>query len=370
MPEIKTIVISAVNLRKGGTLTILRECLHYLSISKWVKEYRIVALVHDKSLAFYPNIEYIEMPDTIKSWGRRLWCEYVTMYFVSKRLAPVYLWFSLHDTTPRVKAERQAVYCQTSFPFLKRKWRDYLFDYKIVLFSLLTRLVYRIHIKKNRYLVVQADWLRKGLAEMFNLSEDRFIVAPPELRLPIPSSAISAKGVFTFFFPATPDCHKNFELLCEATRLLEKEVVEKKFQVIITVSGTENRYARWLQHIWGSVNSLNFLGFMSRTDLYTMYASTDCLVFPSRVETWGLPISEFAVYNQRMLLADLPYAHETAIGANKVAFFDINNPNDLKEKMKQALLRDDSFFSPVSHKKLEEPKASSWEELFRLLIEE
>ena len=75
----KNIVVSAVNLRKGGTLTILRECLHYLSGSKWVKEYRIIALVHKKELAFYPNIEYVEMPDTIKSWGRRLWREYVTM---------------------------------------------------------------------------------------------------------------------------------------------------------------------------------------------------------------------------------------------------------------------------------------------------
>ena len=157
----KTIVISAVNLRKGGTLTILRECLSFLSGSKWTKKYRIVALVHKKELALYPNIEYVEIPDTVKSWWRRLWCEYVTMYFLSKRWAPVYLWFSLHDTTPNVQTERQAVYCQTSFPFLKWRWQDWIFDYKIVLFSLFTRFAYQINIKRNRYLSVQANWLRK-----------------------------------------------------------------------------------------------------------------------------------------------------------------------------------------------------------------
>ena len=129
----KTIVVSAVNLRKGGTLTILRDCLQYLSSLS--QEYRIVALVHKRELCDYEGIEYIEMPEVIKGWGKRIWCEYVTMYHISKMLSPVYLWLSLHDTTPRVVAEHRAVYCQTSFPFMKVKWNDWKFDYKIALFG-------------------------------------------------------------------------------------------------------------------------------------------------------------------------------------------------------------------------------------------
>ena len=63
----KTIVVSAVNLRKGGTLTILRNCLEYLSTLAQTGDYRIVALVHKKELAFYPGIEYIE--STLKCLG-------------------------------------------------------------------------------------------------------------------------------------------------------------------------------------------------------------------------------------------------------------------------------------------------------------
>lgn len=151
----KTIVVSAVNIRKGGTLTILRGCLEYLS-SLPCEEYRVVALVHKRSLADYRNIEYIEIPTTVKSWFRRLWCEYVTMYGISKKLQPVDLWLSLHDTTPRVVAKRQAVYCQTSFPFLKVKIEDLRFDPKIVLFSLFTRFAYQINVHRNKYLIVQA----------------------------------------------------------------------------------------------------------------------------------------------------------------------------------------------------------------------
>ena len=67
----KTIVISAVNIRKGGTLTILRDCLSYLS-SLPAEEYSVVALVHRKELALYPAIEYIEFQKSINSWCRRL----------------------------------------------------------------------------------------------------------------------------------------------------------------------------------------------------------------------------------------------------------------------------------------------------------
>lgn len=145
----KTIVVSAVNLRKGGTLTILRNCLEYLSTLAQTGDYRIVALVHKKELAFYPGIEYIEMPWTIRNWLLRLWCEYVTMYRISKQLSPVYLWFSLHDSTPNVKAQKRAVYCHNPFPFYQWKWRELFLNYKIVCFAWFSKYIYRINIHKT-----------------------------------------------------------------------------------------------------------------------------------------------------------------------------------------------------------------------------
>lgn len=174
----KIIVVSAVNLRKGGTLTILRDCLCFLSSVS--DDYRVVALVHKRELCDYPGIEYIEMPDVIKSWARRLWCEYVTMYKISKQLSPVYLWLSLHDTTPRVQAEVQAVYCQTSFPFYKWSLMDFIMDYKIPLFAMLTKYAYKINIHRNKYIIVQAEWLRDGLSRMLRVPKERFVVSPPK----------------------------------------------------------------------------------------------------------------------------------------------------------------------------------------------
>ena len=143
----KRIVISAVNLRKGGTLTILRQCLSFLS--EWAPKagYEVVALVHRRELAYYPSIQYIELPWAADSWLKRLWCEYHTMGKISQELGEgTELWLSLHDTTPRVKALRQAVYCQTSFPFMKWRLRDFSFDPKIPLFTMLTKFAYQSHV--------------------------------------------------------------------------------------------------------------------------------------------------------------------------------------------------------------------------------
>lgn len=364
----KTIVVSAVNLRKGGTLAILRECLSYLSSQTDI--YRVVALVHKKELCQYPGIEYIEMPDVARGWCRRLWCEYVTMHSISIRLSPVFLWLSLHDTTPRVRAERQAVYCQTSFPFLRWSPGDFLMDFKIPLFAMLTKYAYKININSNKYLIVQAGWLRIGLSKMLGLPANRFIIAPPERKIPDTDIPGVCLPCYTFLYAATPDCHKNFETLCRAAALLEEEMGTGQFKVILTINGRENKYSKWLFRKWGTVDSIDFAGFMTKDTLYNHYKGCDCLVFPSRIETWGLPVSEFSVFGKPMLLANLPYAHETAAGCGKVSFFDPQKPEELKNKMKRLMTNDSSFLNVVAKVPLTPPFAQNWDELFNLLLDD
>ena len=87
-----------------------------------------------------------------------------------------------------------------------------------------------------------------------------------------------------------------------------------------------------------------------------------------RVETWGLPISEFAVFGKPMLLADLPYAYETAAGCSNVAFFNPSDPQILKEQMKWLIQKDTSFLTTVPKTAILEPVAYTWDELFERLL--
>ena len=116
------------------------------------------------------------------------------------------------------------------------------------------------------------------------------------------------------------------------------------------------------------MDSIHFAGWQNPAKLWGWYEAADCLIYPSRAENWGRPITEFAPTGKPMLLADLPYAHEAAAGAPQVAFFPDDDPEALKEKMKALVLGDGRVLSPAPDRPLDDPKVSDWEELFRFLL--
>lgn len=369
MDNRKLIVVSAVNLRKGGTLAILNNCLCELSTLVQRGDCRVVALVHQRSLCDFPGIEYIELPWSVRSWAHRLWCEYVTMNSISRELGDIDLWLSLHDTTPRVHAKTQAVYCHNSYPFFRWHWRHLWQNYRIVCFALFTKWIYRINIHRNKFIVVQQEWFRQAFTQMFHLDKDSIVVFPPKQpgqdrhQDASPAHEREPERPLTFLYPAYPDVHKNFECLCEAARLLEDEVGKGRFEVVLTTSPEFNRYSSWLHRRWGDVASIRFCGFLNRQQLDQQYAKADCLVFPSHVETWGLPISEFAQTGRPMLLADLPYAHESAAGSQATAFFNPEEPQALKALMHSLLQGDASTLRPIPALQPQSPCVTSWQQL-------
>ena len=372
----KSVVVSAVNIRKGGTLTVLRNCLRYLSTRKDLK---VTAIVHSEGLCRFEGIEYIELPWSISSWFHRLWCEYVTLSRISRKMGGTDLWLSLHDTTPRVKARRQAVYCHTSFPFMKIKVADWRFDPKIPLFAMFTGLAYKAFVHRNDFLIVQQEWFRKGLSSLTGFPADRIIVAPPSFFIsseasPVISSeaspVISSEAEKSIFlYPSTPDCHKNFETLCEATAILENKLGKGRFRTVITVRGDENRYARFLKKRWGNVSSLEFTGLLPKEELFSLYDRASALVFSSRSETWGLPISEFLPTGKPLLLADLPYAHETAASAPRAAFFSTCDAGGLALLM-EGVIKGKDVLSPVPEAVRMAPFAPDWKSLINILLDE
>lgn len=368
----KTIVVSAVNLNVGGTLTILRECLNYLSALAESRDYKIIAIVYDKNLALYPNIEYIEYTWPKKKWVNRLWFEYVSLNKISENIGPVYLWFSLHDTTPNVKADFQAVYCHNPFPFYKWQFKELIFAPKIVLFSLFSKLIYKKGIHKNAYVIVQQKWIKDAFLKLFKLEKNKVVVALPNVldndsHLQMQNPSLEEGK--SFIYAASPNSHKNFECFCEAVAILEDQGISN-FKARITITGKENAYSHWLFKKFGHLNCLIWAGFQNRLSLFDLYAKTDCLVFPSKVETWGLPISEFASFNKYMLLSDLPFAKETAAKSNKVQFFNPESPRDLAKKMLQFINGNLKGFEYVEETKIEAPVVNSWDELFKILLKE
>ena len=99
------------------------------------------------------------------------------------------------------------------------------------------------------------------------------------------------------------------------------------------------------------------------------YSSMDCLIFPSRMETWGLPISEAKDYRLPILVSDLPFAHETVGNYDKVKFFnclDARSLSDIMASMIEGTITYDLNIIQDESK----PDALNWDELLFLITKE
>lgn len=327
--KLKVVVISAVNFSDGGPLTVLRDCLDSAS-RRLDAEWTIVALVHRRDLISNPRIRCIEYPASKNSWFARLRLEWVKFHALSLELNPS-LWLSLHDITPRVVATRQVVYCHNPAPFYQLTLKEMFFEPKFLLFNLFYRHLYRINIRRNVHVVVQQEWIRAAFRKLYG--HISLIVAHPEQALlPTKSTATVRIGKTIFFYPALARVFKNFEVLCHALESLPRRVSDR-IELRLTIDGTENRYSRHLVRRFGSTQGICFIGRQSSDAMRRLYEECDMVLFPSKLETWGLPISEAKSLGKPLLVADLPYARETVGEYEAVSFL----PTDSVKAWREAL---------------------------------
>jgi glycosyltransferase involved in cell wall biosynthesis len=363
----KRIVLSGVNLFTMGPIEVYREALQEVAES-FGDNYEIVALVHRKSLFSVPGVLYVEFPKVRNSWLRRVKFEYFDLKTISRQL-DADLWLSMHDVTPNVTARKRAVYCHNPSPFYSLRLRDVFFNWKFAAFVLFYGLLYRLNIKKNDAVIVQQDWMRSEFLQRYSLKN--VIVAHVSIKAALAESdlqdsADSAQQVYRFFYPAYPRVFKNVEVILEAAELLEQAAIDG-FEIWLTLDATTNRYARALVGKFRHLRSVKWLGVLDRTDVLRKYRQSDCLLFPSKLETWGLPITEFKETGRPMIVADLPYAHETVGAYDKVAFFNASDSRHLATIMEGAI-QGQNVFSPAQARTISPPFTSNWRELWNLLL--
>ena len=356
----KIVVISGINIVSSGMLAVFKDALK--EIIK-CKDFKVIALVNSKGLFndFSNEIEFIEFPKSKKSWLMRCYYEYIHFYWLSKKLTP-YFWISMHDITPNVDAEYRFVYCHNPAPFMKMKIRDYFIDYKITMFMLFYKYLYKINITKNKYVIVQQCWIKEKFKKFYNI--DNVIVSYPKTKFDNLFKNDSYNIENTFIYPTMPRMYKNIEILCEAAKLIN----DLEFKIYITIDGTENKYAQKLFKKYNKIENIEFIGFKTREQIFKYYNEVKALLFPSKLESWGMPLSEFATTGKPILVSDLEYAYETLKGYDNVKFLNANSPENWAEVLRN-LIESNHFNSDKKEISFNNNIiANNWSELFEILL--
>lgn len=356
-------VVSGINMVEGGIFTILDTCLQALESFNENNDFEITALVANKSVFNYKNIKYIEFPKSKKYWFFRFYYEYFYFRKLSKKIQPD-VWLSLHDMTPNVVCKKQFVYCHNPMMFYKPSAKEWFFDYKIGLFSVFYKYLYQINIKKNVAVFVQQNWMKDAFQKVFKI--DNVVVSQPKIELQTQNFTHDLKldnNKIHFFYPSFPRSFKNFELIFEAIKILDSKIADQICFHFTLNRNAYDRYSKYLFKKYRHVGSVHFLGILSKNEVESYYKAMDCLVFPSKLETWGLPISETKFFEKPMFLANLPYAKETVGTYQNVSFFDVKNPKQLAELITnfvhKTLIYQGNIENVVANKKI-----VGWKDLF------
>lgn len=278
------------------------------------------------------------------------------------------LFVSLLGASSRIRASRKFVYCHNALPLWNMPTRMKFFHPRQWAMRRIYDLLYRFGIGSSSTVIVQQDWVRNAMRSRYGISRIMVARPLPEGGMAKPGrlrkSSRNATEPFGILFPAAPYAYKNFEVLLEAAQLLEAE--GRSLTVTLTITADENAHARRLTSTYAGARALQLKGHLAPAALQECYRTADLLVFPSLIETWGLPITEAARAGLPVLAADLAYAWEAAGACEQAAFFDPHDPTTLAQMIRDVMDGRQLPKTPAPPRP-ESPFAENWAQLIRQL---
>jgi glycosyltransferase involved in cell wall biosynthesis len=327
------ILINATATRSSGALTILKDCIYYLeSFSEDKMEYHLCTVIDDFDFSKNVRIHKIRPQSWLERirWdngGLQKWCR-------RNKLEPDLI-ISLQNTSTRYVSERkelvpQLVYYHQPLPLISYTWN--IFNRQEFILFLYAHFYYFFVIKNNQssYYVVQLSYIRKLFLEKFKKvrREDVFVIRPnnPLIDASDIPEVFLEHDLFTFFYPATALKYKNHKILIQALILLKEKYssVLHNIRIIFTVETLGLKLMKMIKK-YDLSNNIQLIGKKSYNEILSYYKSVDALLFPSQIETFGLPLVEAACFGLPIIAADLPYAHEVLENYPDKKFVDPEN---------------------------------------------
>lgn len=308
------IVVSTAAARTSGALTIYNQFMTHLRSRRGANRY-VVFVDRDMPHPAMDGVEYVDVD--LRSWGRRIrfdtrgcrkWC-------AARGLCPDVV-VSLQNTGVGFRGVPQVVYYHNSLPFYPRRWNPLRREERpLFLYAWFYPLFVRASLPAGADVVVQIPFIKRGFVQRYGWPAERVHVLFPDVE------AVSARdvadypyddGLLHFVYPAQDFAYKEHRTLLEALRLMARTRpdVVRRVRIHLTVSEGQNPRFEAAAATAGVGECFVRHGYVCHTDLLAMCKSARALLFPSTVETLGLPLLEAASLGTPVVAADLAYAHE------------------------------------------------------------
>ena len=334
----KIIFVNATAATEGGALTILKQFLEGIPMySKKNELYYLLCSLEELEVYKRENIKIINNIKGKKWLDRIKWDLYGLKRWSKKKDIRADLIISFQNTGINYYGDvAQLIYLHQSIPFFQTiKWDFFKKDERFYWFRKnIYKKIIKYSLRKNSYIIVQTEWMKDAVIEQFNWNPKKISAIKPNVEN-IPLEKVPEidfnDNKFHIFYPANTAKYKNHELIINALKYIKDSKPEIYKNLIIHFTFDKNLSDNRNAVLINLVKDLQvdghikYEGKICYERVLSFYKSCDLMVFPSYIETFGLPLIEAANFGIPILAADVNYAREVMSDYEGVKFIDYKN---------------------------------------------
>lgn len=276
---------------------------------------------------------------------------------------------TLQNTGVRSIAKRTIIYYHQSLPLYHYKFS--LFD-KTIKENLFYNYIYPLYVKLylncKTYVAVQTETIKQLFVECYKFPAERVGVYCPNMKAVDSDSVVPyafEANTYNFLYPSMGASYKEHITIAYALKNIigSSPEIAKRIRIHLTV--TESGMSTLVQFSKKNGLTDNFLyhGNLPHDQILSMLKSCNGLVFPSVVETLGLPLIEAASLGSPIIANDMGYVHDALNSYAGVKLVKIHDYDGWASAM-ISCCEDNSRDVPYVV-----PQSDSWERLFKLIKE-
>jgi glycosyltransferase involved in cell wall biosynthesis len=359
----KVIFIYATALTSGGGRVIFEQFLKNIQPDHYY-------YIFSSDLKFsqtYSNelITFVDIP-TKSSYQRLYWDFFGVKKWSKRKKIVADLVISLQSSTiGYANSIPQLVYLHNSVPFHKKQWNPFKKSERSLWFYRnVYRLLLRMGFNNNTHIVVQTQWIKDELIKQFQINPPKIRIIKPEFEIKNLEkySKTPSTNTINILYPATGVSFKNHKVIIEALSLIQMDKecfnISQKIKLQFTFRKGDYPEIDKLIVKFGLKNNVEYLGVLSYEEMMKCYQAASLVVFPSYIETFGLPLLEAASFGLPIVASDTGFAREVLENYDGVEFASIFDANAWKILILGFLKKKQTFIP------FEPNYSTSWKDFF------
>lgn len=324
------LIIQASNIHQGGGAVLLRELL--FSLNKKKKSARVYV---DSRFQFvaedFELIEFVPVKPSLLARLRVEWLLFTQSLLKDKKL---YLFFG--NLPPMfffgVK-QRSAVILFFHNVILLDRFSNFSFCFSVKVKQQIERWWLKLTIHSISQVIVQSESVKSLFIAQF---PNKSVVVLPFASLSKEPLNISQKSAlekkYDFIYVASSDPHKNHTNLLRAWLLLAKSGL--RLRLVLTVSFFSDEQQQIINQILDFGGEVFNFSNLTHQEVMSYYSKSKALIFPSLVESFGLPLLEAQSLGLPILASELDYVRDIV---SPEQTFDPNSPVSIKRAVERFL---------------------------------